>query len=475
MMNDSYIDKIKKSFPEIELPLTEEQLRRIESAAALKPQEKFVVKSDRISEMEKELSLAGELYNRTLPLVKTWTKNGRWAKFPRFRNPYACCSDLKAPAEAINSGIVEAEAKVEQYADRLHNAASSMQKMLGAAYEALAGALETEKKGNKGEAQVEEYLSRNLNCRMLSSVVLPGVSVSNNTPKTAETDLLVFAEQGIYVCEVKNYGKAGQTLEVQSNGEFLKKDNFGRVLENMGSPFKQNVHHRRAVEKVLADVGFGDMPVYTAVIVANTDARLVNNSEYKVFDMYSFCDYVSRRAVATSKDQLQSAYNAIQAQRMTERKFPILAVSPLYETLKNEIICVEWGTADKDNWLGAITKDVQEWVTTVGEQWAVIHKKASRIDRMVAGMTKASMGALFVWYIVTALYAAWIGKGFFNDKPFEAMFIAGCAIGPLLYVVSELHEGQYSSRKPFAVSIIRAMIIQTVFSLVPVALLICFL
>lgn len=402
MMNDSYIDEIKKTFPKIELPLTEDQLQRVEAAARMKPQEIYVAKSERIATLEKELATTRDLYNRANALANTWDKQmwtQKWFKFNRYKVPYVNCPQLESPKEAIDSILADAEKQVNALASRMHCAANELRQMLTFVYNDLEAALEAEKKGVAGESRVEDYLVRNLNCRVLSGVILPAPDSWNGGPKTAETDLLVVSEYGVYVCEVKNYGKAGQSLEVMPSGEIIKK--AGTVLENMGSPFRQNARHCKAVESVLAGVGMADFPVYSAVIMANTDVQVLNNSQYQVFDMYSFCEHLSRKKVARfTMEQCQAAFSAIQAKRLAERSFPLFAVSSIAGELGEALECFERGTENGDALCKATQEAIDAWSDDAGAKWASTHKRPFRIERMVGAMRTASAWAIAVWAVV---------------------------------------------------------------------------
>lgn len=399
MMNDSYIDEIKKTFPKIELPLTEDQLQRIEAAARMKPQEIYVEKSERIPALEREMAVTSALYGRVNGLFDAWSMK-KWVRFARYQVPYVNCPQLESPKDAINNILAGAEQEVNSCVARMHCAVKDLRQMLTFVYNDLEAALEAERKGLAGESRVEDYLIRNLNCRVLSGVILPTPDSWNGGPKTAETDLLVISEYGVYVCEVKNYGKAGQTLEIMPSGEIIKKD-AGRVLENMGSPFRQNARHCKAVESVLARAGMTDVPVYSAVIMANTDVQVINNSQYQVFDMYSFCEHLSHKKLAKfTMAQCQAVFSVIQANRMTERKFPVFGVSSVADALEEDLRCIEHETANKDVLCNAMQEAVRVWRDDVSAKWAATHKRSFRIERMVGTMRTASAWAIVVWAVV---------------------------------------------------------------------------
>lgn len=429
-VNDSYIVSIENSFPHMKMPLSEDQLAKIEGASKLKLQTKYVAKSERILELERELKTVNSLCSRAANLAKHWDSSDGFFARSDMRRPFLSFSTLyydlyqeevKPKAVAL---IKNATEQLKQYVGRMECSVVALNKTLSGARAELSHALEIEQKGTAGEAAVEAYLSRNLNCRMLSNVVLPSVQVGANTPKTAETDLLVFSQYGIFVCEIKNYGKAGQTLEIQQDGRVLKKDYYGRVLEDMGSPFWQNAHHCNAVSKVLADAGVADIPVYPVVLIANKDVTLANKSRYWVKDQYSFCEAVAAGFgdKTYTSEQIKCAYDAVQAKRMPERKFPIIAVSPIVDVIDEVLSLAEKEVEGKKEWIKQTEKDVRVWNERINEQWQEENSVLVEYNDWQDWIDMAASNSLKVWFCGTFAMAclshfAWdnggIGLGFY--------------------------------------------------------------
>lgn len=73
-------------------------------------------------------------------------------------------------------------------------------------------------KGKAGEDLVGRVLQQ---CRdrffYLENVVIPSYG---ETGKTSETDVYIINSKGVFVCEVKNYGKSGQTLMIPDAGDW---------------------------------------------------------------------------------------------------------------------------------------------------------------------------------------------------------------------------------------------------------------
>lgn len=377
-MGISYIEEIKNSFPEIQMPLSEEQVRRIEANCALKPQTIYIAKSDKVQELERELTEVNALHGKAAKAAACWVEEKRGEynldyKVPTFRGPNLPYTKYRTDGtyDAVRSKIEPVTDMAKSVANRIGTAVLNMQDTLAEFKEKIRRDIEIEQKGLAGENEVEQYISRKMDCRVLSNVVLPEVRESADAPKTSETDLLVISDTGVYVCEIKNYGKAGQTLAVQPNGQIIKKDYYGRELENMGSPFYQNVRHTKAVKSVLEAAGLGDMPVYSVVIIANTDVNVENNSTNIVTDMYGFCDVAAKGFYgATCTAEQQSAiFTAIQAKRMTERKFPFLSITPVTEAVLCTCIEAENAVQGYEQWVEQTQGKIDLWSEDVMPLW----------------------------------------------------------------------------------------------------------
>lgn len=397
----------KKEFPKIEMPLNAQELAWVAKACNLQIQERFVPKSARMEQLEHELKLASALQGTAKKLEEEWSKN---TVMPDVR--YKASDDYAHKDQSwryvVQRNMNDTDALVKNYDKTIRTALGTINQTLDTAVRELQRSMEIEEKGNSGEDRVEKHLVNNLNCRILSGVVLPGAQVQDSDPKTAETDLLVFTQNGIYVCEIKNYGKAGQTLRVREDGHILKLDHNGVVLEDMGSPFAQNNRHCAAVEQAIRNAGLTGIPVFSAVIIANTDVNISNSTQHWIGDMYEFQDMV---IIATSvearltQEQVTSAYAAVKNSRMTERKFPITAVSPVAGDLQIAFTHISNAMRENKRWAQDTENSVNVWVRSQQIVWQSAHKKecayegfmeyhdvASSISAFLAGLAVIIIG-----------------------------------------------------------------------------------
>ena len=476
-MNNSYIKEFKNSFPEIHRPFTEEQLARFEANCALQPQTIYIAKSNKAQELERELAEVNALYRKVTKAAACWveTKNGKVNldyKVPTFIGPHLPYAKYKMDGtyDVVQTKLEAVTDMAKSAANRMGSAILTLQNTLDVFKEKIQRDIEIEQKGLAGENEVEQYISRKLDCRVLSNVVLPEVRESDDAPKTSETDLLIISDTGVYVCEIKNYGKAGQTLEVRPNGQIIKKDYYGRELENMGSPFAQNARHAKAVRSVLETAGLGNMPVYSVVIIANTDVNVENNSPNIVTDMYGFCDIAAKGFYgATCTAEQQSAiFTAIQAKRMTERKFPFLSISPVTETMLCTCIEAEAAVQGYEQWVEKIAPMIVQWNKDVEDVWERNNKedlKYRRFSELIQESGVIVIFSAFVFWIFLIVYM------FMGKCSLDRAFTVG-VFGTVFTIAKDMAQSESNTYIPAtqgAVSlIVMCFIGRIMFSLIPV-------
>lgn len=381
MVVDSYLEEFRKTYPMI-LPLTQDQVATIQRAINLKPKTKYVLKSQRVAEIEREQQMLAEL-RRKISKVDLLRTNNHF--------------DISSAEFHLESGILPQADKFSKdggnriVKDKLeeHFKARKQQgafvwrgkKDLVASIDNLQCELERlwqiEQKGTAGEDAVEQYLQKFLRCRFITNVILPSAEHGKDAPKTAETDMLIFSPRGIYVCEVKNYGKAGQTLKIGSDGSIGKFDYNGQYLEELGNPYLQNHLHCRAVEAALQRAGITDIPIFSVLVIANSDVRCENRSGYWAGDKYQLVSLINKTEEAPlfSNETLEMAFQAVQAVRMGERKFPVPTIEEEYQTLCQavDILC-GWNEAEQ-KWDKRVLYKILDWGSDMAKCWKAHNPK----------------------------------------------------------------------------------------------------
>lgn len=381
MVVDSYLEEFRKAYP-MTLPLTQEQVATIQRAINMKPKTKYVLKSQRVAEIEREQQMLAGLKRKISKVDLLHTDKCFDISFEeRFLENDILPKSDKFHKDGGNQIVKD---KLEEHCKARKQQGAFVlqaQKALVDSIEDLRCELERlwqiEQKGTAGEDAVEQYLQKFLRCRFITNVILPSAEHGKDAPKTAETDMLIFSPRGIYVCEVKNYGKAGQTLKIGNDGSIGKFDYNGQYLEDLGNPYSQNHLHCRAVEAALQKAGIMDIPIFSVFVIANSDVRCENRSRYWAGDKYQLASliYKTEQAPLFSDETLETAFQAIQAVRMGERKFPVPTIEEEYQTLCQavDILC-GWNEAER-KWDKRYLSKISEWGRDMVKCWKAHNPK----------------------------------------------------------------------------------------------------
>lgn len=410
MKRSQWIEQVKQRFPQTQLPIDADQLDRLERAAQFCPQTVYVAHSEKARELEKEINLTADLLLRLEEVldIKAGRKCSLFPDLEKHLISHPMYAE-EGVREVITSCVQDAQAPVRDTFTSAINAATRLKSHLFSASEELQKDLNITNKGDDGENTVESHIRKNTSCRVLSNVVLPNPQKDANAPKTAESDLLVFCERGVLVCEIKNYGTAGQTLEIQPDGEMLKTGRSGKVLDYLKSPFPQTAQHCYAVKNVLEAAGLADIPVLPVTVIANTEVYIENNSHYRVMDMYDLQDWINDGIYCKdcSKEQQQQAYTAIQEQRMTERNFPIPAISPVYEDLSAAISALDCSLQKWNDWINQYNTAIERWLTDANAQWWKKHPSLRAYLSFESMMAYATRVSIAIWLLAVAALFLW--------------------------------------------------------------------
>lgn len=146
------------------------------------------------------------------------------------------------------------------------------------------------KKGKAGEDYVSRVLQQGRGRFLyLENVVIPAYGEKG---KTSETDVYIINSKGVFVCEVKNYGRSGQTLVIPDTGdwEIYEEDKF---LKSKPSAFVQNERHCNATAVFIKEHLGIQVPIIPVVIIANDEVaidRQTQNAVIRAGDIYSFVE-----------------------------------------------------------------------------------------------------------------------------------------------------------------------------------------
>ena len=139
-------------------------------------------------------------------------------------------------------------------------------------YEETSGNLGSIIKGVSGEEHISKALARkNGNYTYLENVVIPAYDEEG---ETSETDVYIVSSKGIFVCEVKNYGRQGDTLHLYDDGMWPITDERGAVIQKKKNAFYQNKRHCNATKSFIKEHLGIEVPIIPVFIIGNDYVEL---------------------------------------------------------------------------------------------------------------------------------------------------------------------------------------------------------
>lgn len=168
----------------------------------------------------------------------------------------------------------------------------------------LEGDLAGYKKGESGEEYVEKQMSILSDKYFVrQNVLLPS---ADELSQTSETDAYIVTAKGIFVCEVKNWGGAGQTIKVTKDGQWSIIKSGAREAKE--SPVAQNSRHCLATEKYLKNKGIDKIRIKPLIIIANDMVFVENegdNAIIRASEIYSYIEGLNLPEIYSEEEQKQ--------------------------------------------------------------------------------------------------------------------------------------------------------------------------
>ena len=190
-------------------------------------------------------------------------------------------------------------------------------------------------KGKTGE----EYFSRILRgykhkYHTLENIVIPA-AIGDGL--TSETDAYIITSKGVFVCEVKNYGKEGQTLAVRSDDKwFMLESDTGRLIGTKMSATEQNQRHCRAT-KAFFERHFGNVniPIIPVVVIANDGVEINNQSTNPVIYAKDIEKFIESYEDCLSVDMQKNIIKAFEENKLDMVDYPVKLNKSRAEHAKN--------------------------------------------------------------------------------------------------------------------------------------------
>lgn len=169
-------------------------------------------------------------------------------------------------------------------------------------------------KGDNGEHNVASVLAKSeFDIYTVHNVVL---DVSIDEEKTNEIDTYVITPKGLFVLEVKNYGKAGTTLKITDTDKWDLVDNeSGRVIKQEKNPQYQNARHAKATAMKVKELFGKEVPIFPLIVIGNNKVKLDFQSEMPVKNIDNFMSYIKN----IKSDEVLTSEDMFNLRRMLEQ------------------------------------------------------------------------------------------------------------------------------------------------------------
>ena len=348
MSNINNLENIKRKYQKV----TDEQIKTLIESELVPVEKRIVKKSEILNEAYKEqeaLKRISDYYKKEL------------SKYGISARGYETDLFYESVCERINldwPGVIGSD---YTWWNRHVESIEYMRKMeskLNVFYQQAQNELKGLKKGEEGERRLSQELTMYRGKYYYrENVLIPADDIGG---ETSETDVYIVTSKGIFGCEVKNWGKKGQTIVISKDGQWKIETGRGQYKIIEHSPVGQNARHCLATERFLEKNGLSrdHYKVIPLVIIANNDVQMRNysdNSVIRISEIYNFIERY-KSPVHLTQEQQEKVLAAFDNCEVSERAFPILSISRNEQIIKEHIhsIC-EW-YKDECTWKEAVAQ-----------------------------------------------------------------------------------------------------------------------
>lgn len=189
-------------------------------------------------------------------------------------------------------------------------------------------------KGQKGEAQaIESLKSVMLKYPVLNNVRLEAEENENKFKYSAESDIIIVTDKAVFLVEIKNYGKKGETINISADGRW---EIYGRYQNNRRSlknPYKQLTDHIFLINKFFEtrEINF-NLPIIPIIAIANEDVdiKLDNHAENFAHILRTemigtfILKYLNENKAQISEEQMTKIKNVLLAENLPPKKYRVI-------------------------------------------------------------------------------------------------------------------------------------------------------
>lgn len=242
------------------------------------------------------------------------------------------CTSLNKD-DSINTSVGWNNGKVDST-----NCLNKLQKKLGELAKEQTIELGGIEKGELGEQRISDALAMYRRKYLYrENVLIPADGVGR---ETSETDVYIVTPKGVCVCEVKNWGKRGQTITISKDGQWTITNEHGAVASKH-SPIEQNNSHCLATEQFLEDQGLPSIRMIPIIFIANNEVTINNQSSNAIMRISELYNYLNdlNTPETVSREQQEQIIEAFDDCKnlVSERAFEIYSISEEEEAIKKYV------------------------------------------------------------------------------------------------------------------------------------------
>ena len=149
-----------------------------------------------------------------------------------------------------------------------------------------------------------------------------GFSLYGEKGKTSETDVYIINSKGIFVCEVKNYGRSGQTLIISDTGDWVICER-NRFIKSKPSAFIQNERHCNATSAFIKEHLGKEVPIIPVVIIANNEVEIDMQTQNAVIRPDEISAFVESWQDAVDYEIQKQIVQAFEENKLDANDFPV--------------------------------------------------------------------------------------------------------------------------------------------------------
>lgn len=189
-------------------------------------------------------------------------------------------------------------------------------------------------KGLKGESQALDSLkSVMLKYPVLNNVRLEAEEKEKTFIYSAESDIIIVTDKAVFLVEIKNYGKKGETIHVSADGRWEICGRYQNSRRSLKNPYKQLTDHIFLINKFFETKGINfELPIIPIIAIANenVDIKLDNRAESFAHILRTemigtfVLKYLNENSALINEEQMTKIKNVLITENLPPKKYKVI-------------------------------------------------------------------------------------------------------------------------------------------------------